>query len=102
MKLFKTLSAMAVVRAQVPDFTDLNALFASLTENLSVPSGGASAPAEEVDSARYVIATTTHTTITTLILLLPSYYNPHTTITTITTTPLTTTAQCMHTAQYTP
>jgi len=58
MKLFKTLSAMAVVRAQVPDFSDLNALFASLTENLSVPG----APAEEVDAARYVVATTTATT----------------------------------------
>ena len=61
MKLFKTLSAMAVVRAQVPDFSDLNALFASLTENLSVPG----APAEEVDSARYVVATTTTTPTTT-------------------------------------
>jgi len=61
MKLFKTLSAMAVVRAQVPDFTDLNALFASLTENLSVPS----APAEDVDAARYVVATTTTTTVQT-------------------------------------
>ena len=57
MKLFKTLSAVAVVRAQVPDFSDLNALFASLTENLSVPG----APAEEVDAARYVVATTTNT-----------------------------------------
>ena len=72
MKLFKTLSAIAVVRAQVPDFTDLNALFASLTENLSVPG----APAEEVDSARYVVATTTTTP-------------PLTTSTTTTTTPTT-------------
>jgi len=57
MKLFKTLSAMAVVRAQVPDFSDLNALFASLTENLSV----SGAPGEDVDAARYVVATTTNT-----------------------------------------
>ena len=63
MKLFKTLSAMAVVRAQVPDFSDLNALFASLTENLDVVPG--EAPAEEVDAARYVVATTTTTTTVT-------------------------------------
>jgi len=59
MRLFKTLSALAVVRAQVPDFTDLNALFASLTENLNVVD--AAAPADEVDAARYVVATTTTT-----------------------------------------
>jgi hypothetical protein len=70
MKLFKTLSALAVVRAQVPDFADLNALFASLTDNLAVAPAGpaaAAAPAdgEAIDGARYVVATQTTTPATT-------------------------------------
>ena len=63
MKLFKTLSALAVVRAQVPDFSDLNALFASLTDSLAVApaaAGEAAAPAA-ADGARYVVASTTTT-----------------------------------------
>jgi len=63
MKLFQTLSAVAVVRAQVGDFADLNALFASLTENLEVASADAAAAAvDPAPAARYVVATTTTTT----------------------------------------
>jgi len=68
MKLFKTLSALAVVRAQVPDFADLNALFASLTDNLAVaPAAGeaAAAAGDVADGARYVVATQTTTPTTT-------------------------------------
>lgn len=66
MKLFQTLSAVALVQAQAPDFSDLNALFASLTENLAVAPAAADAAAAPADDlapgARYVIATTTTTT----------------------------------------
>jgi len=63
MKLFQTLSAVAVVRAQLPDFSDLNSLFAALTENLDV--AAAEDPAVPADAARYVVATTTTTPSTT-------------------------------------
>ena len=63
MKLFQTLSAVAVVRAQLPDFSDLNSLFAALTENLDV--AAAEDPAVPENAARYVVATTTTTPTTT-------------------------------------
>ena len=65
MKLFKTLSALAVVRAQVPDFADLNALFASLTDNLAVGAPAGDEAPSALDGARYVVATQTTTPTTT-------------------------------------
>lgn len=65
MKLFKTLSALAVVRAQVPDFADLNALFASLTDNLAVGAPAGDEAPSPLDGARYVVATQTTTPTTT-------------------------------------
>ena len=64
MKLFKTLSALAVVKAQVPDFSDLNALFASLTNDLAdVRNEDPIVPVQDnAAGARYLVATTTLTT----------------------------------------
>lgn len=66
MKLFKTLSALAVVRGQnIPDFSDLNALFASLTNDLDAgvrTDGGEDINVGAAAGARYVLATTTTTT----------------------------------------
>ena len=42
MKLFTSLSAMAVVTAQFNDFANLNDLFASLTADLAAPPAAAS------------------------------------------------------------
>merc|ERR1712193_346724 len=63
MKLFNTLSALAVVKAQVPDFSDLNALFASLTNDLAdVRNEDPIVPVQDnAAGARYLVATTTVT-----------------------------------------
>jgi len=66
MKLFNTLSALAVVKAQVPDFSDLNALFASLTNDLNeaaeVRNEDPIVPVQDnAAGARYLVATTTVT-----------------------------------------
>ena len=63
MKLFNTLSAVALVKAQFNDFANLNQLFESLQANLGEPQvvGGQDSEQAAADGARYIQRTTTST-----------------------------------------